>query len=138
MLQPDFTKTFDLKGAAKAAGLPEPNLDDTWKPLSPAASYTAYVSGNTKEEPGWSMNMDQKDGKVTAKTELNDSVPETISNRKDDMKDDRAELLGHINTLMGRLEVLEKKKSQDSQTEILLFVGTGIFLLLSFDLLTRR
>ena len=138
MLQPDFTKTFDLKGAAKAAGLPEPNLDDTWKPLSPAASYTAYVSDGTKEQPGWSMNVEHKDGKVTAKTDLNDSVPEIISDRKDDVKGDRAELLGHINTLMGRLEVLEKKKSQDSQTEILLFVGTGIFLLLSFDLLTRR
>ena len=84
------------------------------------------------------MNVEHKDGNVTAKTELNDSVPETISDRKDDPNGDRAELLGHINTLMGRLEVLEKKKSQDSQTEILLFVGTGIFLLLSFDLLTRR
>jgi len=46
--------------------------------------------------------------------------------------------MNRVNELMGRLETLEKKRAQDSQTEILMFVGTGVFLLLSFELLTRR
>jgi hypothetical protein len=52
--------------------------------------------------------------------------------------DDKDALMNRINELVSRLETLEKKKSQDSQTEILMFVGTGVFLLMSFEFLTRR
>jgi hypothetical protein len=129
MLQPDLKATFDLKGADKAAGaLPEPNLDETWKPMSPAASYTAFLSGGAKETPGWSMNAEQK--KVT-------SIPEEVP-AKVSKADQNGMLMSRINELVGRLETLEKKKSQDSQTEILMFVGTGVFLLVSFEMLTRR
>jgi hypothetical protein len=129
MLQPDL-KGFDLKGADKAAGiLPEPNLDETWKPMSPAASYTAFLSeGGAKEAPGWSMSAEQK--KVTA---ISDEPPARASKA-----DQNGMLMSRINELVSRLETLEKKKSQDSQTEILMFVGTGVFLLVSFEMLTRR
>jgi prefoldin subunit 5 len=40
--------------------------------------------------------------------------------------------------LIGRLDELEKQRRQDSQTEILMFVGTGLFLLVSFELMRRR
>ena len=131
MLQPDFTKTFDLKGVGKAGGeLPEPNIDQTWKPMSPAASYTAFVHGE-HATPGWSMNTE--DDRITTTI----PTPPALVNPKHP-PDDRAAIMGRINELMGRLESLEKKKTQDSQTEILVFVGTGIFLLLSFDLMTRR
>jgi hypothetical protein len=129
MLQPDL-KGFDLKGVDKAAGtLPEPNLDETWKPMSPAASYTAFLPGGTKEAPGWSMNAEQK--KVT-------TIPDETPPARASKADQNGMLMSRINELVSRLETLEKKKSQDSQTEILMFVGTGVFLLLSFEMLTRR
>jgi prefoldin subunit 5 len=39
---------------------------------------------------------------------------------------------------MGRLEDLEKKNVKDSQTEILMFVGTGLFILMSFELFGHK
>jgi len=138
MLQPDFKTSFDLKGVGKAGGeLPEPNVNDTWKPLSHGASYTAYVAEPTKREPGWSMNAEQRDGQVASKSTIQEASPATIAGeRKESGEKDM--LIGRINDLVARLENLEKKKSQDSQTEILMFVGTGVFLLLSFELFTRR
>ena len=134
MLQPDITKTFDLKGADKAGGaLPEPNLEDTWKPMSEAASYTAFITNEIKEAPGWSMNAEHPRAQIASKGIIPDETPAGTT------KDDNNEMLmGRINELVNRLETLEKKKSQDSQTEILMFVGTGVFLLVSFELLTRR
>ena len=138
MLGGDVNTTFDLKGVAKAGGaLPEPNLSDTWKPMSPAASYTAFVG--TPGSPGgqdWSMNTDHGARVASKSTIPTDAPAPASSDRKNN--DDRDVLMGHINRLVSRLENLEKKKSQDSQTEILMFVGTGVFLLLSFDFLTRR
>jgi len=134
MLQPDLTKTFDLKGADKAAGvLPEPNLNETWKPMSPAASYTAFLSEGAKEAPGWSMNAEQRVNQVASKATIPEEAPAKASKA-----DQNGMLMSRINELVSRLETLEKKKSQDSQTEILMFVGTGVFLLVSFEMLTRR
>jgi hypothetical protein len=136
MLQADVSKTFDLKGVGKAGGmLPEPNLEDVWKPMSPAASYTAFVpEGGKKEAQPWSMNVEHKGANVSSKRTIPEGEPASVSGDSGD----RDVLLGRINELVTRLETLEKKKSQDSQTEILMFVGTGAFLILSFELLTRR
>lgn len=136
MLQSDFSKSFDLKGVGKAGGmLPEPNTEDVWKPMSPAASYTAFVpEGGKKEAHPWSMNVDHKRGGVSTKSNIPEEEPASVTPNRGD----KDLLIGRINELVSRLETLEKKKSQDSQTEILMFVGTGAFLILSFELLTRR
>ena len=119
-LHPDFTEGDLLKGVQKAAGtLPEPELSDTWKPISPAASYTAFFN----EDP-------PKRAEV-----LPPPPPKWLGS--DDSNNSDA-LLKRIDELMGRLEQLENKKSRDSQAEILMFVGTGLFLLVSFDLMTRK
>jgi len=137
MLQPDFTKSFDLKGAAKAGGeLPE--LNDSWKPMTPAASYTAFVQGSGAE-PTWSMNTEHKRGQVAPKSKIYEDEPERVDRGSMDMKDESKEvLINRVNELVKRLETLEKKRAQDTQTEILMFVGTGFFILLSLELLTRR
>ena len=141
MLEPDFSKTFDLKGVSKAGhvNLPDPNLEDAWKPMTPAASYTAYVPDNVERKaPGWSMNAEQKETHVTPKTPLLHEQNAPVNPEKKGNNDDRDVLLRRINDLVGRLENLEKKKLQNSQTEILMFVGTGMFLLLSFEILSRH
>jgi hypothetical protein len=137
VLQPDFVKSFDLKGAAKAGG-EIPELNDSWKPMTPAASYTAYQQGSG-EEPTWSMNTPQKRGQVAPKSTIYEDMPARVDEDSSDAKDESREaLLERVNELVKRLETLEKKRSQDTQTEILMFVGTGFFILLSLELLTRR
>jgi len=128
-LYPDFTKGDVLKGAAKAAGqtLPEPPLNDQWKPMTNAASYTAYESAESEEpkilqKPQWNKMPEDTAGPVG----VNDSIKGNDA------------LLKRIDELMGRLDQMEKKQVKDSQTEILMFVGTGLFILVSFELLTRR
>jgi prefoldin subunit 5 len=52
--------------------------------------------------------------------------------------EDRDKLLARIDELMGRLEQLEKQRRQDTQNELLLFVGTGLFVLVGFHMAGRR
>ena len=143
-LYPDFTKSDTLKGAAKAAGaiLPEPPLADDWKPMTPAASYTAFfnelpenTNTSTKHardayaevDPEWSVTP-KKGSNLAGPVAVNDTMQ---GNSQD-------ALLKRIDELMGRLDQIEKKKVKDSQTEILMFVGTGLFLLMSFEIFGRR
>lgn len=141
-LQPDFTNSDMLKGAQKAASepLPEPSLNDSWKPLMPGASYTSYFSevpapkkltksseSHTQPDPDWGTKAHGVS--VEGPTAGNDSLEST--NNQD-------ALLKRIDELMGRLDQLEQKNKADSQTEILMFVGTGLFLLMSFELFSRR
>jgi hypothetical protein len=140
-LYPDFTKSDTLKGAEKAAGtiLPEPPLADDWKPMTPAASYTAFFDElprnmNTKAkvdvDPDWAVKAQSQGGYSNIPGPV--GVNDTLENQSQDA------LLKRIDELMGRLDQLEKKNVKDSQTEILMFVGTGLFLLMSFEIFGRR
>jgi len=138
-LYPDFTKSEGLKGAAKAASaiLPEPPLTDNWKPMTPAASYTAYFKEIPKPQPKpaekrSASNMDTPwENKVPGEKPVKPINDTETGNNQD-------ALMRRIDSLIGRIDELEKKNVHDSQSEILMFVGTGVFLLVSFELFSRR
>jgi hypothetical protein len=175
-LEPDFTKTFDFKGVQKAAGggLPVPNLEDGWKPMTAGAStYTAYTATGAAAGPApkadalWSLSYEEpaplfsapapraptgdlkRQGPVKVPTSLR-GVEETAEEAaagaaaasvlpvNANKAEDKDKLLARIDSLMGRLEMLEKKRTQDTQTELLAFIGTGLFLLLSLEVVMRR
>jgi hypothetical protein len=50
---------------------------------------------------------------------------------------EREALLARIDGLMARIDALERSKRGGSQNELLLFVGTGLFLLASFNLAAK-
>jgi hypothetical protein len=50
---------------------------------------------------------------------------------------EREAMLARIDGLMNRLDALEKRHKGNNQNELLLFVGTGLFLLASFNLAAR-
>jgi hypothetical protein len=131
-LYPDFTKGDGLKGAEKAASaiLPEPLLLDNWKPMTPAASYTAFVKDLPKPAapPTKVVDLSRIGSKPSGPIPANDTE---VGNNQD-------ALMRRIDELIGRIDQLEKKNVQDSQTEILMFVGTGLFLLMSFELFSRH
>jgi hypothetical protein len=158
-LQPDFTKTFDFKGAQKAAGgaLPVPNLDESWKPMTEAASYTAFTPSTSspltnlsKGSALWSISATED--KVVVPGDLQYLPPtqvqlpslappspsQPILPAGGNKQEDKDALLARIDTLVGRLENLEKKKLQDTQNEVLIFVGTGLFMLLAFEIIVRK
>lgn len=90
--------------------LPSPSLNDVWKPLTPAGAPSSFFS--ELPTPG---------GKYPSVS-----------------KDEKSELSKKIDDIFARLDQLESERKQSSQTEILLFVGSGLFLIASMDLLTRK
>jgi hypothetical protein len=141
-LYPDFTQSDQLKGISKAASqtLPEPPSDDTWKPMTPAASYTAFVKGDSngpdplaKVDKDWPLHSIENE---TVGANQPVGVINTLTTNAPPPDNDGVNI--KMQHLIGRLEELEKQRRQDSQTEILMFVGTGLFLLVSFELMRRR
>lgn len=148
-LFPDFTKSDTLKGVEKAASniLPEPVMLDNWKPMSPPSTYTAFF----KDIPGAKPKPS-----ATLSTTLSNTLSTTLSNKPTgipdwsggskgptaandgDIGNNQDALMKRIDQLIGRIDELEKKNIQDSQTEILMFVGTGLFILMSFEIFARR
>jgi hypothetical protein len=133
-LEPDVTSTFDARGVHKAMGvnLPDPNLSDRWKPLTESNTTTAFgdlpTAGSAR--PGWA-SIDRLEEPERIKTgPMNDD--RWVS------KDDKDVILQKMNMLVGRLDEIDKRRLQNTQTELLMFVGTGVLLLFTLDMLTRR
>jgi hypothetical protein len=139
-LQPDFTKSDMLKGAQKAASepLPEPPLTDSWKPLTPGASYTSYFNDIPAPKKPAKAVAQEPMPEWGAKAQGSSAQGPVAANESSQVNNHQDALLKRIDELMGRLEQLETKNKADSQTEILMFVGTGLFLLMSFELIARR
>jgi hypothetical protein len=139
-LYPDFTQSDTLKGVEKAASkvLPEPPTDDTWKPITSAASYTAFH----KDDIAATVHSERGSAYIDTIPEWSKkgsgSLIKEVEPANEYNKSEKDALLARIEMLMSRLEQLEKKTVKDSQTELLIFVGTGVFLLASFEFLTRR
>ena len=139
-LYPDFTQSETLKGVEKAASkvLPEPPTDDTWKPITSAASYTAFHKDDIEATVHSERGSAYIDTIPEWSKKGSGSLIKEVEPANEYNKSEKDALLARIDMLMSRLEQLEKKTVKDSQTELLLFVGTGAFLLASFEFLTRR
>lgn len=111
----DFSTRFQGKGVTKASGLPTPSVVDVWKPLTPSGTSTAYF--NKLPAPG---------GMIRATEE----APVAPSQKEDFFR--------KLDRIYARLDDLESRRSENSQTEVLLFIMSGIFVLFSMDLLVRK
>lgn len=115
-LAPDFTSAFAGKGANKASGtdvLPIPSVRNVWKPLTPGGANTAFF--DRLPSPGGEIPI----GQVSAGV-------------------DKEELFRKLDSIYARLDDLETKRGENAQTETLLFIMSGIFILFSMDLLVKR
>ena len=131
-----FQYAFEGKAADKAGAdesvLPDPMLDAMWKPLTPAKTKTAF------------FQMQQGNGRKPSdiKAQVDAQVqgqPEQLAQSAQGQMDDstRAAMIKQLRDLETRMNELTTRKSHDSKKEVLLFVGTGVFLLISFDLIVR-
>lgn len=94
--------------------LPYPSLSDVWKPLTPGGAPTANFHalpppGGVYPTPGQRPTFSEPD-----------------------------DLKKKLDLIFQRLDTLEKRRSENSQKDILVFVGSGLVFLLSLDLLTRK
>ena len=136
---------FDKKGVDKAGSggdastLPAPNLVDAWKPKTRANANTAFF----KESPTalrQKPTVHQKPIKAKVDTEDQEEVVSTAATTAPSATDakSRDAMLTRIQELTRRLEELERRNApRNSQKELLMFVGAGLFLLISFDIVAR-
>jgi hypothetical protein len=115
-LSPDFGSAFEGKGVNRASGtdvLPIPSVKNVWKPLTPTGASTAFF--DKLPSPGGDIPIGQ-----TGSTY------------------DKEELFRKLDSIYARLDDLETRRGENAQTETLLFIMSGIFILFSMDLLVKR
>ena len=115
-LSPDFTSAFAGKGVNKASGvevLPIPSVNNVWKPLTPSGANTSFF--DRLPSPGGDIPI----GQVSTSY-------------------DKEELFRKLDSIYARLDDLEVRRGENAQTETLLFIMSGIFVLFSMDLLVKR
>lgn len=144
VLNETFEYEFGGKGAAKAGAvktLPAPSLDDAWKPLTAAKTTTAFFKAPppTKEtEPVEEsvLHPDRKKGPVEKPAEpVKRTMPDLTAGS--DPESMRNQMAQQMRELTKKFEDLEERRRRDTKNEVLLFVGTGLFILVSLDIVAR-
>lgn len=119
LMEPTIENGFGI-GSGPSAALPVPSVSDYWKPLTGAGVETSFF--NTLPAPG---------GRYVRQDKVREKVPqweEPSINRK-------------IDQIMARLDDIQRRSSgspEQAQTEIMMFVSSGIFVLFLMDLLVKK
>ena len=116
-LYPDFRKTFEGSGIAKAgssATLPNPSVNMFWKPLTTAGAQTSFVE-----------HLPPPGGKYYR--------PQT-SNGEVSMD----QVMKKIDKLFARLDDMNTSSPEQVTSELLMFISSGIFVLFMMDLLVKK
>ena len=115
-LYPDFKQAFDrIPGLGKSSGspyAPVPSVVDQWKPLTPSGARTSFFD----ELP--------PPGGETVKQNWSPTEQGTVVKKLDQ--------------LFARLDDLEARRGENTQTEILLFVMSGLFVLFSMNIVSQQ
>jgi hypothetical protein len=106
----DFTTAFSQRGVQKASAIPAyPPISDVWKPLTPSGADTAFFNYLPKSQPTENIVS---------------SVNQDSLHRR-------------LKSIYDRLDLLETSKRENAETEVVLFVLSGVFFLFSLDLVTK-
>jgi hypothetical protein len=115
-LYPDFKQAFDrIPGLGKAGGspyTPVPSVVDQWKPLTPSGARTSFFD------------------------ELPPPGGETV--KQDWAPTEQSTMVKKLDQLFARLDDLETRRGENTQTEILLFVMSGLFVLFSMNIVSQQ
>lgn len=123
LMEPTIENGFGLAGGYSPSGkaaLPVPSVSDYWKPLTPAGAETAFFKA--LPAPGGTYS---KRDIVRGQTPV---WPEDDLGRK-------------IDKIMARLDDLQRSKAvspEQAQTEIMMFVSSGVLVLFLMDLLVKK
>jgi hypothetical protein len=133
-------KGIDKAGAVKT--LPAPSLDDAWKPLTTAKTSTAFFTakqpakGAVESAEESTLQPDKKVGTIS-KNARPDFIGNAAPTAGSDPEEMRSQMAKQMQELMKKFENLEEKNKRDTKNEVLLFVGTGLFILVSLDIVAR-
>jgi hypothetical protein len=145
VLNETFEYEFGGKGIEKAGAvktLPAPSLNDAWKPLTTAKTSTAFFTAKKPPksvEPSEELDLrdDKKRGEIVKNDEPLYKPGSEPATTDDDPETMRNQMAQQLRELMKKFEDLEAKRQRDTKNEVLLFVGTGLFVLVSLDIVSR-
>ena len=115
-LYPDFRKTFEQAGVARAgssASLPNPSVNMYWKPVTTAGAQTSFVE-----------HLPPPGGKYHQRP-LNSEVSMDHVMKK-------------LDKLFARLDDMNTSSPEQVTSELLMFISSGIFVLFMMDLLVKK
>jgi hypothetical protein len=142
----EFGGTGNSKaGAITSKTLPAPSLDDAWKPLTPAKTTTAFFKApkapkqNAFEPTDEDIfHKNKKAGRIEKSAPATRHRPEPAELPAGaDPEVQRNQMAQQMRELTKKFEDLEAKHQRDTKNEVLLFVGTGLFILVSLDIVAR-
>ena len=120
-LIPETLAGFEQKNPTD---LPALSLKNNWKPIASAGAKTAFI-------PLAESETKNNVASEAAPVPIHQADPSTAERAA------RDKLLEKIQDLTRRLEDLERKTPRNTQQELLMFVGAGFFILVSFDIARR-
>jgi hypothetical protein len=116
-LYPDFRKTFEQAGVARAGSvenLPNPSVNMYWKPVTPAGAQTSFVE-----------HLPPSGGKYHQRPSSNGEVSMDHVMKK-------------LDKLFARLDDMNSSSPEQVTSELLMFISSGIFVLFMMDLLVKK
>lgn len=148
-LKTNTSETFNYVPEQKA--IPDPELNVNWKPTGPAKANTAYYTptpANKRMEPYTDISRVQPSEEGVVSNGMGLKAEHALAEQKrrslflpprahadpDSMRELMAVQMKELERRMGDFEAREQR---DTKNEILMFVGTGLFLLVSLDLIVR-
>lgn len=141
-LQPDFTKSFATKGAARAEGVQIPSGPS---PISQEASYltpTSMLPNSILPVPNVDMFWKENGlagGQSSFFSQLKAPGGQPAGSAVDqdaaaDVPGSRREVLTKLDRIFARLDDMESQKTENAQTEVLLFIMTGLGVIFMMDI----
>ena len=116
-LYPDFRKTFEQAGVARAgssANLPNPSVNMYWKPVTTAGAQTSFVE-----------HLPPPGGKYHQRPSMGGEVSMDHVMKK-------------LDKLFARLDDMNTSSPEQVTSELLMFISSGIFVLFMMDLLVKK
>ena len=116
-LYPDFRKTFEQAGVARAgssASLPNPSVNMYWKPVTTAGAQTSFVE-----------HLPPPGGKYYQRPSSNGEAS-------------MDQVMKKLDKLFARLDDMNSSSPEQVTSELLMFISSGIFVLFMMDLLVKK
>ena len=111
-LQPDFLKSFEQAGVARAGStLPNPSVNMFWKPLTTSGAQTSFME--KLPPPGGEYYRQPRD-----------------TSNEDIMK--------KLDKLWARLDDMNTSSPEQVTSELLMFISSGIFVIFMMDILVKK
>ena len=117
LLYPDFRKTFEQAGVARAGSstsLPNPSVNMYWKPVTTSGAQTSFVE-----------HLPPPGGKYHQRKSMGDDVSMDHVMKK-------------LDKLFARLDDMNSSSPEQVTSELLMFISSGIFVLFMMDLLVKK